>query len=557
MRTGNILLSVIAAFAAVFLGGGIHTWAQNAAPLSGKVSSPAEPVMEGVIVGAKKDGTNVTVSVVSDDKGNFSFPPGRLSAGHYKLSIRAVGYDLQGPQEIDIPAAGGATADIKLDTTKNLEKQLNNAEWIMSVPGNDKQREMLTSCVGCHNLQRPLFSMHNPEAFQEIFARMQTYSSGSTPLNFQRLFVDGERVRVRPQEAEANRPRAEFFAKINLSNGPRSYPLKTLPRPTGRATRVIYTRYDLPRPIAEPHDVVLSHDGHAWYSDFGSAVVGEIDPVSGKVTEYPLPILKPKSPKGSLQIAVDPKGFLWVSMMMQGGLAKIDPKTKEITPYPFPAEDQTTSTYASMVAPQHSDVDGIIWTGDQGKHSLYKFHTDTGTYEKVGVATDEKGNKIEGYGMPTDSKNRPYILEFRDTRIGRVDPQTNVAKIWSVTFGQRTRPRRGRVDSQDRLWFAAFGTGHIGMFDPVTEQFASYLPPTPWANPYDVEADKNGEVWAGSMLNDRLTRLDPKEGKFVDYLMPGQFTNIRRIFVDNKTARPTIWIGDNHGANVVHVEPLD
>jgi virginiamycin B lyase len=557
MRSGKVLLLAGAGLAAVVFGGDIHAWAQNAPSLSGNVSSPTEPAMEGVIIGARKDGSNVTVSVVSDDKGNFSFPAGRLAAGHYKLSIRAIGYDLQNPKEIDIPAAGNATADVKLDQTKNIEMQLNNAEWIMSVPGTDKQREMLTSCVGCHNLQRPLFSDHNADAFQEIFARMTTYSSGSTPLNFQRLFVDGERVRVRPQEADATRPRAEYFSKINLSNGPRSYALKTLPRPTGRATRVIYTQYDLPRPIAEPHDVVLAPDGHAWYSDFGSAVVGEIDPVSGKVTEYPLPILKPKSPKGSLQIAADPKGNLWISMMMQGGLAKIDPKTKEITPYPFPAEDQNNSTYASMVAPQHSDVDGVIWTGDQGKHSLYKLHTDTGKYEKVGVATDEKGNQIEGYGMPTDSKNRPYILEFRDTRIGRVDPQTNVAKIWAVTFGNKTRPRRGRVDSQDRLWFAAFGTGHIGMFDPATEKFASYLPPTPWANPYDVEADKNGEVWAGSMLNDRLTRLNPKEGQFVDYLMPGQFTNIRRIFVDNKTERPTIWVGDNHGANVIHVEPLD
>src|SRR6186997_1517906 len=200
MRNNKVLLVAGAAVAAMLLVGGIEARAQNAATLSGKVSSPTEPAMEGVIVGARKDGSNITVSVVSDDKGSFSFPAGRLSAGHYKLSIRAIGYELHSPKEIEIP--------------------LNNAEWIMSAPGTDKQREMLTSCVGCHNLQRPLFSSHNADAFQEIFARMQTYSSGSTPLNFQRLFVDGERVRVRPQEADATRPRAEYFAKINLSNGP-------------------------------------------------------------------------------------------------------------------------------------------------------------------------------------------------------------------------------------------------------------------------------------------------------------------------------------------------
>jgi streptogramin lyase len=526
----------------------------SAQVLSGKVSSPAEPVMEGVLIGAKKDGSNVTTIVVSDDKGNFSFPAGRLSPGRYALSIRAVGYDLQSPKEIDIPASGGATADVKLDKTKDLEHQLNNAEWMMSAPGTDKQRDMLTNCVGCHNLQRPLFSTHTVDEFQELFPRMGNYSSGSTPANFQLLFVDGERVRVRPQEADATRPRAEFLAKINLSNGPRSYELKTLPRPKGRATHVIYTKYDLPRPIANPHDVVLTPDGHAWYSDFGSPVVGELDPASGKVTEYPLPILKPKSPKGSLQISTDPSGNLWIAMMMQGALSKIDYKTKAITPYPFP--DQTTSSYASMVAPQHSDVDGIIWTGDQSKHSLLKFHVDTGTYEKAGVATAADGTEIEGYGMPTDWQNRPYILEFRDTRIGRVDPKTNVTKIWNVPFG-KSKPRRGRVDKNNKLWFAAFGSGDIGMFDPDTEKFTAFKPPTPWANPYDVEADKNGEVWGGSMLNDRVSRLNPKDGIFVDYLMPNQFTNIRRVFVDNKTDRPTLWVGDNHNASIIHLEPLD
>src|SRR4051812_40002792 len=67
MRTDKILLLAGASFTAVFLAGGIPAQAQNAATLSGKVSSPTEPAMEGVIVGARKDGGNITVSVVSDD----------------------------------------------------------------------------------------------------------------------------------------------------------------------------------------------------------------------------------------------------------------------------------------------------------------------------------------------------------------------------------------------------------------------------------------------------------------------------------------------------------
>ena len=58
--------------------------------------------------------------------------------------------------------------------------------------------------------------------------------------------------------------------------------------------------------------------------------------------------------------------------------------------------------------------------------------------------------------------------------------------------------------------------------------------PTAWSAPYDVTIDKNGDVWTGSMLNDRVSRLDPKTGKFVEYLLPRE-TNIRRVFVDNST----------------------
>jgi streptogramin lyase len=58
------------------------------------------------------------------------------------------------------------------------------------------------------------------------------------------------------------------------------------------------------------------------------------------------------------------------------------------------------------------------------------------------------------------------------------------------------------------------------------------------------------------MLSDRVSRLDPKTGDFVEYLLPRR-TNIRRVFVDNSTTPVTFWVGNNHGAAIVKVEPLD
>ena len=58
------------------------------------------------------------------------------------------------------------------------------------------------------------------------------------------------------------------------------------------------------------------------------------------------------------------------------------------------------------------------------------------------------------------------------------------------------------------------------------------------------------------MITDQVTRLDTKTGEMVDYLLP-KSTNIRRVFVDNTTTPPSFWVGNNHGASIIKVEPLD
>ena len=63
-------------------------------------------------------------------------------------------------------------------------------------------------------------------------------------------------------------------------------------------------------------------------------------------------------------------------------------------------------------------------------------------------------------------------------------------------------------------------------------------------------------AWTGSMINDRVVRLDTKTGRFTEYLLP-KTTNIRRVFVDNNTTPPTFWAGSNHGANIIKLETLE
>ena len=47
------------------------------AQLSGQVASKEEGAMEGVLVSAKRAGATITVTVVSDARGNYQFPAAR------------------------------------------------------------------------------------------------------------------------------------------------------------------------------------------------------------------------------------------------------------------------------------------------------------------------------------------------------------------------------------------------------------------------------------------------------------------------------------------------
>jgi streptogramin lyase len=537
------------------LGGGLAaTQAQPAAALSGSVSSAQEPVMEGVLVSAKKEGSTITTTVVTNDKGQYTFPADRLDAGKYSISIRAIGYVLDGPKSIDIAAGKDAKADIKLNKTRNVLTQLTDAEWLNSAHGSAKDKLYINSCGSCHTLQRIFMSSHTADEWKQIFARMEGYAQGSQPQR-PSLLPPGGRTNRDILDPQALQATADYFASISL-NGPdaKEFEIKTEPRPKGRATKVIVTEYDLPRKEAMPHDVVLDAHGHAWYSDFGSLFVGELDPKTGKVTDYKLPEFRKDRPHSTLDLESDPNGNLWISMMYQAGVSMIDTKTKEVKGYPYPDEWVGPSTLTSMVSPTYSNVDNKVWSNNQATREQYRLDLTTGKYENMGVAQDPRGKRISGYGMPVDKNNSVYMLEFSGTSVGRRDAK-NYVTIWPTPIAG-SRPRRGRSDEQNRLWFAEYAGNAIAMLDPAEGTIKEWPMPNKYDWPYDVVAAKNGEVWTGSMFTDLVTRLDPKSGAMVQYLLP-RSTNIRRVFVDDTTPRPVLWVGNNNGASIVKVETLD
>ena len=529
--------------------------AQAGPALAGKVTAGGE-ALEGVLVSARKDGSTVTVTVVSDKGGHYSIPSARLEPGQYSLQIRAVGYDLEAPDQVSVVADKTATADLALRKTNDIASQLTNAEWLASMPGTDAEKGHLLNCVGCHTLARPLNSKYSADDFLAIvLPRMQSYVNQSIPAHPQLRRAERLMEERGDQRVQVYRGAAEYLASVNLSSRPTwNFDFKTLPRPTGAATRVIYTEYDLPRETIEPHDVIVDDRGMVWFSSFGEQNLGRLDPRTGKVSEFAIPEHKPGFPTGLLGLRSDPQGNLWFGNMYQATIAKFDPRTETFKFWPLEGEENIDAAQVNMVSPQSSGVDGKVWSQNNGFAGIHRLDIATGKIETFLPFKGVSGSH-NVYDVIPDSKNNVYFTDFRQRHIGRIDARTGEIKLYEIPT-PNSAPRRGSMDAQDRLWFGEYRADRIGMLDTKTGQFREWQVAPKWSAPYDVATDKNGEAWTGSMLTDRITRLNPASGEAINYLLP-RSTNIRRVFVDSSTTPVTFWVGNNHGASIVKVEPLE
>jgi virginiamycin B lyase len=556
MRLGTFVRFLVSAAALAFQFIASNAAAAEPPALAGTVTSSEEGAMEGVLVSAKRSGSTLTVTVVTDERGRYAFPASRLQPGTYNIKTRAAGYDLTAPVSAEVRAQNTASADIKLQKSADLAAHLTNADWMASAPGTPQEKGTLLNCVSCHTLERVVRSKYTSEQFLTVvLPRMQSYVNQSIPAAPQ--LRKGERVMEERGDSRVQvyKQIGDYLAKINLSGGPTwSYELKTAPRPKGRATRVIYTEYDLPRAVIQPHDVVLDADGIPWYSSFGEQRIGRLDPKTGAVKEYEIALAKPEWPTGVLALRPDREGNLWLGNMYQASIAKFDRKTEKFQLYTPPKEDNLASTQLNMVSPFYAHVDGKVWSQNNGFAGVHRVDLKTGKMETWAPFKDSK-EPHNIYDVIADSKNNAYFTDFRQRHIGRIDAKTGEVKLFATPTAA-SAPRRGSMDAQDRLWFGQFRGHRIGMFDTKTEQFREWVVPTPYSAPYDVTLDRNENAWTGSMTTDRIARLDTKTDQFTEYLLP-RSTNIRRVFVDSSTNPVTFWVGNNHGASIVKLEPLD
>jgi streptogramin lyase len=557
LRVLRVLVLIAFACAAAFGATPVKT------ALTGIVSSDAEARMEGVVISAKRVGGTITVSVLSDHDGRYSFPLDRLVAGAYEVRIRATGYQAANPKMVTT-IKGNRTSElnIKLAKTEDLAAQLTSAEWLMSIPGTQAQKEKLyRDCVLCHTLTPVLASNYSAEDWKTTLVRMWNWSEGGS---LQKPLLAPLRAGPRPGDEEF----ARYLSSINLSSSPQhNFELKTLPRPHGNDTKVIITEYDLPRPAAEPHEAVSDKDGMVWYSDEAEGILGRLNPNTGATKEWEDPSAKQGFPGGFHDLELDHDGNAWLGRHEYNGVANFDKKTEKFVNYTIPnVSPQTRPTFLAI------RPDGKVWLKDNSDYKIIRFDPKTGEFtpyeeyppdlklaaEEAATVGGTRSGQVHHsiYGMNTDSQGNAYGADIGVGNIIKVDAETGKTTMYP-TPTPNSGPRRMHVDSSDRLWIGEWWANRIAVFNPKTEKFQEWPVPIPWYGPYDAVLDKAGNVWTGSMSVDTILRFNPKTGEFRQYLLPLLGINVRRIDVDNHGKSPVFWVGENRQAKIAKVEPLE
>ena len=276
----------------------------GASLLSGMVTGADQEPLEGVVVIARAEGSDVLTAVTSDPDGHFAFPAQRLHPGQYAITIRAAGFELSGGNEHQVAVTASSPSRLSLslaevDDPSQLASQLTSLGWVNSFPGSEAQKSLLVrnmvNCGFCHSLERVVRSGHSAEDFLRVIQRMKTYESDHSSAERIQIVAQPEPLEDLMWYGREASDIASYLATVNLSAGRSTwdYPLKPLPRPSGEATRAVVTVFPIPRQPSVIHDLDVDSQGNVWYGNTGWDYIGRLNPETGAFSEWEAPNFHP------------------------------------------------------------------------------------------------------------------------------------------------------------------------------------------------------------------------------------------------------------------------
>jgi virginiamycin B lyase len=289
-----------------------------------------------------------------------------------------------------------------------------------------------------------------------------------------------------------------------------NYPGLERPKPVlikGPAN-VRFKTWNTPTPGSRPHDPLAAPDGSIWWSGQFANLLGRLDPVTGQMKEYPIPIKG--GPHGLIN---DQDGNIWYGGNWGAHIGKLDVKTGEYKYYNMPdpkAKDPHTPLF---------DKNGILWFSVQNGGFMGRLDPKTGDI-KLFTPVGAPGQQPYALKFLSDGR-RPWFSYFGSNKMATIDPDTLELKEY-VLPDPKTRIRRMDVTSDDMIWFGDWSNGKLVRFDPKTGATKEYQGPGgQLSQPYGMVVIDDIIWYCESNLRpNTLVRFDPKTEKFQTWEMP-------------------------------------
>jgi virginiamycin B lyase len=551
--------------------------------ITGAIRSAAGARLEGVSVSAKREGSTITTTVYTDKAGRYVLPP--LPEGRYRVWAQALGFETaQG----SVQNGAKASQDFALQPITDAEKafrQLPSEAVVSALPDRTPhdafmKKVFMNNCTSCHSPSFTLQYRFDNDGWKKIIALMKMVPvTGVYP-----------GPNAKPNQV-IDRYEDQLAAYLARARGPGASSMKTVTpkRPSGEATRAVWTLYDLPwnedsgiggkatRDAGDdwsqgtyskvgqlPHDGGMGLDGTIYFTSItanSKVTIGKLDPKTGD-----LKMIKVDGANGNAAgthgFARDAQGNFWFDVNPgRRSLGKLDVKTDQITVYPTPASMSPVGGAVTI------DIDGKgrVWAstpdgvvrfdpatekftefkslipgrsprGNGGTYGVFADKAGNGFWAQMAMDTVYKADAATGEITPIkipDAKTPPLPPEERRFFETVSDTTFSAPLFWSPG------PRRGAVDKERGvLWVGNSWGSSLARIDTSTSKVSIVPMPDPTMQAYHAAIDSKHRVWANLWTSDRLVRYDPDHKSWTVFPLPVRGTEVRHISLheaDGKT----------------------
>ncbi|WP_228768411.1 cytochrome C [Shewanella sp. TC10] len=272
------------------------------------------------------------------------------------------------------------------------------------------------------------------------------------------------------------------------------------------AVNISFQEWVVPTLGQRSRDPVAAADGSIWWAGQWGNLIGQINPVTNEMREYPLP-------PGSMphSVTIDAKDHVWYTGNKNATIGKLNPQTGKIVVYDMPdssAKDPHTAVF---------DANGILWFTLQHANRIGRLDPQTGDIKLVTLPTPSS----RPYGIKIDASGHPWVACNGHNCLIKVNPET--MSLSEIALPHKdTKVRRLDIDSEGMIWYVNSSRGRLGRYDPQTGKVNEW--PTPsgsHSHPYAI-AVVDGAIWfnESGMRPDPLVRFDPKTETFQSWEIP-------------------------------------